>query len=458
MHTRVCVVGAGYVGLVTAACLARLGHHVSVVESDAQRLRMLRDGRAPFYEPGLSELLDEVLRERRLLATDDIAEGVADAPVVVIAVGTPSRADGRADLSQVRAAVAAVRASVAEGTVIALKSTVPPGTTAALHQAELRRGGACSVVAYPEFLREGSALADFWHPARIVVGGDDRVACARVMALHDGLPGRRIVTDPTSAELIKYGSNAFLSLKISFVNEIALLCELTNADIDAVADGVGADPRIGRAFLNAGLGFGGSCFPKDVRALDEMASYHGHSFWMLKTATEVNVQQRRRFVAKVQEAMGGRVAGRRIAVLGLAFKPDTDDMRQAPSLDVISHLQDLGARITATDPAALETARPLLPGVALTDDPYRCVRGADAVVLLTEWPELVGLDWARVATLVHRRVVVDGRNALRGCGLPELGFSYAGVGFAKQRPAAAPAGVRRAARRLPVGEVACVAS
>jgi UDPglucose 6-dehydrogenase len=425
---RVCVIGAGYVGLVTAACLAERGFRVKVVEVDPQRLATLRAGCSPIHEPGLEALLRQTAAAGRFCATGDVGEGMQGAAVAMIAVGTPPLADGSADLSQVRTAVAQAAGAAAPGAVIAIKSTVPPGTTASLRPHARRGARSIPVVACPEFLREGNAIEDFRHPARIVVGGDDPAACRRVMALFDGLDGQRIVTDSTSAEMIKYGANTFLALKISFINEIAHLCELIGGDIAGVADGIGADPRIGRAFLNAGLGFGGSCFPKDVRALELTASDHGHTFSMLKAAIEVNAQQRRRFVAKLQNALDGQLQGRHIAVLGLAFKPGTDDMRQAASIDIIRHLQDLGATVVASDPVAIDRARHALPTATMTDDPYACVRGADAVALVTEWDDYVELDWARVASLVRRRIVVDGRNALDPRRLTGLGFTYYGVG------------------------------
>jgi UDPglucose 6-dehydrogenase len=430
--STVCVVGAGYVGLVTAAGLAENGRNVQVVEIDPGRLASLRAGRAPIHEPGLDELLTASIGNGRLSVTDDIAEGVDGAGIVIIAVGTPPTEVGDADLGAVREAITSAAEHAAKGTVVAIKSTVPPGTTLAMQRTIARSG--LPVVMCPEFLREGAALHDFHQPTRLVVGGEDRGACERVAALFGHADAPVIITDSTSAELIKYGTNAFLALKISFINEIAYLCELTGGEVDAVADGMGLDPRVGRSFLNAGLGFGGSCFPKDVRALEATAGYHGHSFWLLKAAIEVNAQQRRRFVAKIREAMGGAIDRRSIAVLGLAFKPGTDDMRQAPAIDVIRHLQDLGARIVATDPVAMEKAAPLLNGTRLVDDPYECVRDADCVVLITEWDEFRNLDWSRVADLVRGRVVVDGRNCLDGGQLVALGFSYRSVG----RPALVP--------------------
>jgi UDPglucose 6-dehydrogenase len=284
-------------------------------------------------------------------------------------------------------------------------------------------------------------VTDFRQPPQVVIGGDDRTACERVAQLFEHLDAPLLVTDSTSAELIKYGTNAFLALKISFINEMAQLCELTGADVGSVADGIGADSRIGRAFLGAGLGFGGSCFPKDVRALDQAASYHGQSFWMLRAAVEVNAQQRTRFVAKIQKALRGNLNRKRIAVLGLAFKPGTDDVRQAPSIDVIRHLEDLGAVIVGTDPVARVTAARLLPGTRIVDDPYECVRGADTVAVVTEWPEFVGLDWERVGQLVRRRIIVDGRNCLDGDAVVAAGFTYVSVGRATRRPASTRASV-----------------
>jgi UDPglucose 6-dehydrogenase len=422
----VCVVGAGYVGLVTGVCLADSGRTVHLVEIEPRRLEQLRAGRCPIHEPGLEEMLQRLLAAGRLQVGGDIAVGVRDAGVVMIAVGTPPAEDGEADLSQVHDAVASAAANAGRGAVIAVKSTIPPGTTSSMVASRLAAG--FPLVSCPEFLREGSAIHDFNHPTRIVVGGDDRAACDRVAALFAHLETPVIITDSTSAEMVKYGTNTFLALKISFINEIAHLCELTGAEVGAVADGMGLDPRVGRAFLNAGLGFGGSCFPKDVRALEAAAAEYGHSFWMLKSAIEVNLMQRRRFVTKVREAVGGALGGRRLAVLGLAFKPGTDDLRQAPALDVIRHLERLGASVTATDPAALEGAAPLLPDTRLVADAYDCVRGADAVVLVTEWPCFRDLDWGRVAGSVAQRIVVDGRNCLDAPLLTRLGFAYHSVG------------------------------
>jgi UDPglucose 6-dehydrogenase len=424
----VAVIGGGYVGLVTAVCLAEMGRTVRVVEADATRLNVLRSGHVPIHEPGLDDLLREVTAAGRFAATDDMRSAVDGAGIIFLAVGTPPRPDGNADLSQVRAAVAQIGEHAADGSVLAIKSTVPPGTTGAITVPRAPNRGRIPVVSCPEFLREGDALKDFRAPARVVIGGIDKDACARVAALFEPLGTPLLVMDATSAELVKYGANAFLALKISFINEIARICELTGGDIEAVADGVGRDPRIGSAFLRAGLGFGGSCFPKDVRALDETASYHGHSFWLLKAAMEVNRLQRTRFVGRIREAANPAGVPPHVAILGLAFKPGTDDMRQAASIDVIRQLEDAGCTVAATDPVAVEVATPLLQSTRITTDPYDCVVGADVVALVTEWPEYGDLDWNRVAQLVRHPAVVDGRNYLDPAALRAAGFSYMGIG------------------------------
>jgi UDPglucose 6-dehydrogenase len=429
------VVGAGYVGLVTAACLADSGTEVRLLDIDEERLALLRQGRSPIHEPMLDELLVRVIESGSLTLHSRMAEALRGARVVMIAVGTPPLADYRADLSQVRAALAEAVSHADPDTVLVIKSTVPPGTTASLRSLCRRNGHTFPLAVCPEFLSEGTAVKDFNHPPVVVIGGDDRRACERVAHLFEYLDAQVLITDSTSAELIKYGVNSFLALKISFINEMAQLCELTGADVESVADGIGSDPRIGRAFLGAGLGFGGSCFPKDVRALDQAASFHGHSFGLLRTAVEVNAQQRARFVAKVQKALRGGVAGKRVAVLGLAFKPGTDDMRQAPSIDVIRHLEDIGAKVVATDPVAITTAKPVLPDTHMVTDAYECVRGADAIVIVTEWPEYRHLDWGRVAELVRRPLVIDGRNCLDGGAMSENGFTYISFGRPTRRPA-----------------------
>ena len=432
----VCVIGAGYVGLVTAAGLAELGHEVRVVEVDPERRAAVAAGRSPIHEPGLAALLSSVVGSGRLRAVETMSEGVADAGIVIVAVGTPPTPDGEADLSQVREAVDDAVDHAAPGAILAIKSTVPPGTTRALARG-CRRDDVVFVM-FPEFLREGAALEDLRNPSRVVVGGEDAAAVLRVAELLGGPDTTRLLCDSVSAELIKYGSNAFLATKISFINEMAQLCELTGADIEKVADGMGLDPRIGRSFLSAGLGWGGSCFPKDVRALETSAGYHGQSFWLLKAAIEVNSQQRRRFTGKLLHGLGGSLEGRRVAILGLAFKPFTDDMRQAPALEVVRQLEDLGAEIVATDPVALDRARPLLPRTTLVTDPYQAVAGADAVGLVTEWPEYRGLDWGRVIGLMRGRLVVDGRNCLDGEAISGGGGIYVSMG---RRPRGLPPAV-----------------
>ena len=348
---------------------------VRLLDIDAARLAMLRQGRAPIHEPLLDDLLVKVLANGTLVLHDDAVVAMRGAAVIMIAVGTPPLGDGRADLTQVRAAFTQAVRNAGPETVIVIKSTVPPGTTASLQSLCRRNGRSVPLTVCPEFLAEGSAVRDFRQPPQVVIGGDDRDACERVARLFGHLDAPIRITDSTSAELIKYGVNAFLAMKISFINEMAQLCEFTGADVSSVADGIGTDERIGRAFLGAGLGFGGSCFPKDVRALDQAASYHGQSFLLLRAAVEVNQQARSRFVAKIQRALNGKLAKRRIAVLGLAFKPGTDDVRQAASIDVIRHLEDLGASVVATDPVAGANARPLLPNTELVDDPYRASPG-----------------------------------------------------------------------------------
>ncbi len=362
------------------------------------------------------------------------------AAVIMIAVGTPPLGDGRADLTQVRAAVTEAVRHAGPETVIAIKSTVPPGTTASLRSLCSRNGRVVPLAVCPEFLAEGSAVRDFRQPPQVVIGGDDRDACERVARLFGHLDAPIRITDSTSAELIKYGVNAFLALKISFINEMAQLCEFTDADVSSVADGIGTDERIGRAFLGAGLGFGGSCFPKDVRALDQAASYHGQSFHLLRAAVEVNQQARSRFVAKVQRALNGKLAKRRIAVLGLAFKPGTDDVRQAASIDVIRHLEDLGACVVATDPVAMANARPLLPRTEFINDPYACVAGQTPSWSSPSGRSTWALDWSRVATLVRRRAGRRRAQLSPGGALVDHGFTYIGVGrpIRKPRPARTP--------------------
>ncbi len=424
------VVGGGHVGVVTAVTLASDGHPVFVVEPDDARRLLLEAGQSSVHEPGVTPLVSRLLASGRLRVTAELADALPAASVVIIAVGTPEAADGRADLSVLDGVVEEVRLGAHPGTVVILKSTVPPGTAERVEKQLEQRPDPLPVICCPEFLREGSALEDVRTADRLVIGGSDPRAMERVRRLM-ATPGAEVVTcDATTAELVKYGSNSFLALKISFINEMAALCELMGGDVTRVAYAMGLDTRIGRAYLDAGLGFGGSCFPKDVSALDAAARRSGYTSWLLRTALEVNAQQRIRFVGKIRDAVGNHLDARRIALLGLAFKPGTDDMRQAPSIDIASRLQELGAQVVAHDPVAVPNAMALLPGVEFAPDPVAAVTGADAVAIITQWPEYLSLDWAKLRPLVRNAVVIDGRNCLNGDEVTKAGFSYYSVGRA----------------------------
>jgi UDPglucose 6-dehydrogenase len=415
------VIGVGWVGLVTAACFADLGHRVIARDILREKVDSLSRGELTIHEPGLGELLAR--NGERLTFTTDMAELLGSARLLFVCVDTPPTRSGDADLSRVRSVVEELRAGGDH--VLIMKSTVPAGTGETIR----RDLPGVAYVSCPEFLKEGSAVADFMHPDRVVIGADpgDEAAGDAVAALYEPLGGEIVRTDVPSAEMIKLASNAFLATKISFVNEIANVCEEVGADVGEVARGMGLDQRIGPSFLRAGIGYGGSCFPKDVSALKMLAGNTGYHFQLLNAVIEVNELQKRRVVQKLLSHLGSLV-GRRVALLGLAFKPDTDDMREASSLVLAARLQGEGAEVVAYDPVAAEAARDLLEGVELRDSALEALDGADAAVLVTEWPEFAELDWAEAAGRMARPLLVDGRNFLDPQKLILAGFEYEGIG------------------------------
>ncbi|HLH13844.1 MAG TPA: UDP-glucose/GDP-mannose dehydrogenase family protein [Solirubrobacteraceae bacterium] len=418
------VIGTGYVGLVTAAGFAELGSEVFCVDIDAEKVQSLRAGEVPIYEPGLRELLAR--NSERLHFSTDIASALEHARLLFVAVGTPPTYSGDADLSAVHAVADAIPAS--KDHALVMKSTVPCGTGAALRRIFHQQGkDSLAYVSCPEFLKEGSAVEDFLHPDRVVVGDDGDWAGEAVVALYAPLGAPLVRTDIASAEMVKLASNAFLATKISFINEIANVCEQTGADVVEVARGMGLDERIGPRFLQAGIGYGGSCFPKDVDALKQLAGNSGYHFQLLTAVIEVNELQKRRVISKLQKHLGGLV-GKRVALLGLAFKPNTDDMREASSLVLSARLQADGAHVSAYDPVAEEQARKLVTGVTFATSPLDAVRDADAVVLVTEWSELVALDWRQAADAMAGTLVIDGRNALDAHAVRAAGLTYEGIG------------------------------
>jgi UDPglucose 6-dehydrogenase len=422
------VIGTGYVGLVTAAGFAELGSEVYCIDIDAEKIAGLREGRMPIYEPGLAELVAEH-RERMHFSTD-LADAVANARLLFVAVGTPSLYSGDADLSAVHAVVDAMPAS--DRHALVMKSTVPVGTGEAIRRRLAEQGKGFSYVACPEFLKEGSAIKDFLEPDRVVVGDEGDWAGDAVVELYAPLDAPLVRTDVKSAEMVKLASNAFLATKISFINEIANVCEETGADVVEVARGMGLDARIGPKFLQAGIGFGGSCFPKDVTALKQLAGNSGYHFQLLNSVIEVNELQKRRTIAKLEKHLGSLV-DKEIGLLGLAFKPNTDDMREASSLVLSARLYAAGARVRVYDPIAMDEARAMIRGVEFKDSAEAVVEGADAVVLVTEWPEFAGLDLGEVARAMRGTVLIDGRNLFDPAAARDAGLVYEGVGRSAAR-------------------------
>ncbi len=420
MGERITVFGAGYVGLVTGVCLASSGHEVTVLDVDRAKLDVLTEGRCPFFEPGLEELMAEARAAGRLAFTEPDAAGPLG-DVAIVAVGTPATTTGSADMRYVRAVIDHIAEAARPGIVAVMKSTVPPGTGRTL-AARLQPAGV-EYVSNPEFLREGSAVADWFATDRIVLGGSE-AGVARMRRLYEDIDAPILACDVTSAEMIKYASNAFLATKISFVNEIAVLCHLVGASVDEVARGIGMDARIGPAFLRPGIGYGGSCFPKDTRALDFLANLHGYDFHLLRAVIEVNARQRLLPVRALKEHFGS-LEGKRVGILGLTFKPDTDDTREAPAIEIVQLLAAEGAEVVGYNPIPVT----LPDGPAIAATLAEAVADTDAVVLATEWSEIVSADWAAlVGTMRPGAVVFDGRNGLDPQVIRAAGAKYIGVG------------------------------
>ncbi len=427
---QICVIGVGYVGLVTGACFADLGNRVVALDVDEKRIENLKKGILPIYEPGLDELVKRNVKAGRLSFTTSYAEALRGAEYAFIAVGTPSGVNGEADLQYVEAAARSIATHMDGPLIIINKSTVPIGTGDWV--ADIVKGAQPKpipfwVVSCPEFLREGSAINDFMNPYRTVIGSLHREAAEKVAHLHLPLRAPIVITDLRTAEMIKYASNAFLATKISFINELADLCERLGADIKEVAAGMGYDKRIGPFFLDAGLGWGGSCFPKDVKALAFMADENGLQPRILNSVLQVNYERRREAVRRLAEMLGG-LKGKTIGLLGLAFKPNTDDMREAPSIDIVAELRQAGAHVRAYDPVAMGVARSLLPGVEFCEDAYQLARGCDALMVVTEWNEFKQLDLEQIKADLNQPVIFDGRNIYDPVQMKEMGFTYRGMG------------------------------
>jgi len=428
---QICVIGIGYVGIVTGACFADLGNRVIALDVNEQRIENLKKGIMPIYEPGLDELVKRNVKAGRLTFTTSYEEAIKGAEYAFIAVGTPSGANGEADLQYVAAAATSIAKTMTAPLILINKSTVPIGTgdwVADIVKGAQPKPIAFSVVSCPEFLREGSAIGDFMNPHRTVIGSLDRDAANKVAHLHLPLRAPIVITDLRTAEMIKYASNAFLATKISFMNEVADLCELVGADVKEVAAGMGYDARIGRHFLDAGLGWGGSCFPKDVEALAFMAKEKGLDPRILNTVMEVNYERRKTAVRLTAEMVGGSLKGKTIGLLGLAFKPNTDDMRDAPSIDIANELIEAGAKVRGYDPVATEVARPILPTVEFYDDPYKLAKGCDALIVVTEWNEFKQLDLEKLKGLLKSPVIYDGRNIYDPKTMKDMGFTYRAIG------------------------------
>jgi UDPglucose 6-dehydrogenase len=428
--SKVAVIGAGYVGLTTAACLADLGNDVTVVDINREKIDELQRGHVPFYEPGLSELVQRNADSHRLRFTTSYRDAIPGAEYAIIAVSTPEGEGGEADLSYVEAAAASIAEAMTGSLVVVNKSTVPPLTGDMVSKVLRERNSkhAAHVVSNPEFLREGSALQDFMHPDRVVVGSHDRGAAEKVAKLYEPLEAPVLITPNIyTAEMVKYASNAFLAARISFINEIARICERVDADAKLVAEGMGMDKRIGSSYLDAGIGWGGSCYPKDTKALAALAERFDYHPQLLQAVMDINRDQRMLVIDKLRECLDN-LNERVVGLLGLAFKPNTDDIREAPSLDIARVLLAAGARVRAYDPAAMERTQAILPELDYKKDAYEVAAGADALVVVTEWNEFRHLDMTRLKTSMRKPIVIDGRNIYVPATMRELGFTYRGIG------------------------------
>ncbi len=427
---KITVVGCGYVGLVSGACFASLGNEVLCVDIDAKKVVLLKKGAMPIYEPGLTELVKEGVRKKTLSFTTDLKSATRRSEVIFIAVGTPPKPNGEADLSFVENVASTIAKEITSYKLIVEKSTVPVQTGEWIRQTIVRfakKGVSFDVASNPEFLREGSAVQDFMNPDRVVLGVESKKAEGILTDLYKPLKCTLVITDIKSAEIIKHASNSFLATKISFINAISTICDATKADVEQVALGMGLDRRIGKSFLNPGIGFGGFCFPKDLAAFVRIAEKLGYDFELLKAVEKINENQKKVFVKKIEEAIWN-INSKTIGVLGLSFKPNTDDMRFAPSLDIIEDLQSHGAKIKAFDPHAMTKARALLKDVTFCKDPYAVCKDSDCVVILTEWDEFKELDLKKVKKLLNQPIVVDGRNIYDPKKMKVLGFRYYSMG------------------------------
>lgn len=421
------VIGAGYVGLVTAVVFAKFGNNVWVVNKDVEKTKNLKKGKVPFYEPGVKELLKE--NASRLNFTVSYKKAIPNSKIIFVCVGTPPKDNGEADLSQVFASCRSIAQNLKNYTVIVIKSTVPPDTNEKIKRLIKKETKVpFDLASCPEFLREGSAIEDTINPDRIIIGADKKEVADLLIKLHQPIGGKRIVCDPMSAQMVKYTNNAFLATKISFANAIAVICEKFGANVEEVLDGIGADKRIGRSFLYPGLGFGGSCLPKDIQALIALAKKKSYNFKFLKAVEEINKGQIDLVIRKAVRLCGGKLRGKTVAILGLSFKPETSDMREARSILLIERLKKLRVKIKAYDPVAIPEARKIIKGVKYCRDPYETVREADILFLVTEWDEFKKLDLKKIKKLMKTPVVVDGRNIYNPVQMAKLGFIYEGIG------------------------------
>ncbi len=431
---EISVVGAGHVGLVTGACFAEMGHRVIMVDNDEKRIGGLKRGVMPYYEPGLEELIRRVIRQKRLRFTTSIKEGAEKTTVIFIAVGTPQKATGEADLAYVENVARSIAQRISAYRLVVEKSTVPVQTGQWIKhtiKTYLKKQVPFDVASNPEFLREGTAIQDVMKPDRVVIGVESERARKLLTELYKPLGAPIVVTDISSAELIKHASNSFLAMKVSFMNAVSQICERAGADVQQVAHGMGLDPRIGRSFLNPGIGYGGFCLPKDIEAFIKISEQLGYDFELLKAVRNINEHQKRSVAKKIQQALWV-VKGKTIGVLGLAFKPNTDDMRYAPAIDIIEYLQGEGAAIKAYDPQAMTEAAHVLSHVTFCKDPYEAAKGAECLAILTEWDEFKRLDFKRLKKLLHQPLIIDGRNICDPEALAKLGFRYLSVGRGKR--------------------------